>query len=77
MITVGCIKADIGAYVGHSAMHPDILGFDNARAEANHIADYLRKHGPFEPHRLPLEAMEHTTMGVVAKKLGPRWQPMP
>jgi fructose 1,6-bisphosphate aldolase/phosphatase len=54
----------------------DDPAFDNARAEANHIADYLRKHGPFEPHRLPLEEMEYTTMPVIAKKLGPRWQPM-
>jgi len=37
-------------------------------------ADYLRKHGPFEPHRLPLEEMEYTTMPAVAAKLESRWQ---
>ena len=65
-----------GKLIGPRDMFDD-PAFDNARAEANHIADYLRKHGPFEPHRLPLEEMEYTTMGVIAKKLGPRWQPMP
>jgi len=30
-------------------------------------------HGPFEPHRLPLEEMEYTTMPEVAKKLDSRF----
>jgi fructose 1,6-bisphosphate aldolase/phosphatase len=30
--------------------------------------------GPFEPHRLPLEEMEYTTMPEVAKKLAQRFQ---
>ena len=34
--------------------------------------DYLRRHGPFEPHRLPLEEMEYTTMPQVMKKLEKR-----
>ena len=38
--------------------------------------DYLRAHGPFEPHRLPLEEMEYTTMPTIAKKLTDRWQPL-
>jgi fructose 1,6-bisphosphatase len=25
VITISAIKADIGGYVGHSAMHPDVL----------------------------------------------------
>jgi fructose 1,6-bisphosphate aldolase/phosphatase len=52
----------------------DDPGFDRVRDEANLIADYLRKHGPFEPHRLPLEEMEYTTMPIVAKKLNQRWE---
>jgi fructose 1,6-bisphosphate aldolase/phosphatase len=28
--------------------------------------DYLRRHGPFEPHRLPLDEMESTAMPQVA-----------
>ena len=47
--------------------------FDNARKLANNIADYMRRHGPFEPHRLPLEEMEYTTMPQVAKKLEGRF----
>jgi fructose 1,6-bisphosphate aldolase/phosphatase len=33
----------------------------------------MRRHGPFEPHRLPLEEMEYTTMPQVAKKLEGRF----
>jgi hypothetical protein len=40
------------------------------------VADHLRKHGPFEPHRLPLEEMEYTTMPAVAAKLEKRWKKM-
>ena len=51
----------------------DDPSFDGARAEANRVADYLRKHGPFEPHRLPLDEMEYTTMPAVALKTASRW----
>ncbi|MEK7573231.1 MAG: fructose-1,6-bisphosphate aldolase/phosphatase [Patescibacteria group bacterium] len=54
----------------------DDPGYDRVRDEANLIADFLRKHGPFEPHRLPLEEMEYTTMPAVAKKLEKRWTKM-
>ncbi len=47
--------------------------FDLARQKANEIAEYMRRHGPFEPHRLPLEEMEYTTMPQVAKKLEGRF----
>ena len=40
------------------------------------VADYLRRHGPFEPHRLPLDEMEYTTMPAVAAKLEKRWKKM-
>ena len=51
----------------------DDPSFDNVRAEANTISNILRKHGPFEPHRLPLDEMEYTTMPAVAAKLSSRW----
>ncbi len=57
----------------------DMLGdksFDNARKMALDAADYFRKHGPFEPHRLPLEEMEYTTMPNVLKKLKDRFKPV-
>jgi len=64
-----------GMFVGPRDMFDD-PGFDHVRDKANQIADYLRAHGPFEPHRLPLEEMEYTTMPVVAGKLADRWQPL-
>ncbi|MDA0302659.1 MAG: fructose-1,6-bisphosphate aldolase/phosphatase [Chloroflexi bacterium] len=51
----------------------DDPSFNNARQKANDISDFLRLHGPFEPHRLPLDEMEYTTMPAVAAKLASRW----
>ena len=48
--------------------------FDRIRAEALHITEYMRQHGPFEPHRLPMEDMEYTTLPKVMKKLGNRFK---
>jgi fructose 1,6-bisphosphate aldolase/phosphatase len=62
-----------GKLVGPRDMFDDV-GFDNARAEANRAADYLRKHGPFEPHRLPVDEMEYTTMPTVVSRLQSRWE---
>ncbi len=64
-----------GKLVGPRDMFAD-KSFDNARQEANDVADYMRRHGPFEPHRLPLEEMEYTTMPGVVKKLGGRFSPL-
>ncbi|HJM74386.1 MAG TPA: fructose-1,6-bisphosphate aldolase/phosphatase [Dehalococcoidia bacterium] len=61
-----------GKLIGPRDMFDD-PSFDNARTEANTVADYLRKHGPFEPHRLPLDEMEYTTMPAVAAKMESRW----
>jgi fructose 1,6-bisphosphate aldolase/phosphatase len=74
LVALGFQLAD-GKLVGPTDLFDD-PGFDNVRREANNIADYLRKHGPFEPHRLPLEEMEYTTMPQVAAKLADRWSPM-
>src|SRR5712692_2178427 len=61
-----------GKLVGPNDMFDD-PGFDHVRDKANQIADFLRLHGPCEPHRLPLEEMEYTTMPAVAAKLAQRW----
>ncbi len=61
-----------GKLVGPRDMFAD-KSLDNARKQANDIADYMRRHGPFEPHRLPLEEMEYTTMPQVMKKMGGRF----
>jgi len=47
--------------------------FNLSRHQANEMADLMRRHGPFEPHRLPLEEMEYTTMPEVMKKLAGRF----
>jgi fructose 1,6-bisphosphate aldolase/phosphatase len=61
-----------GRLVGPQDMFDD-PSFDEARHTANVIADYLRKHGPFEPHRLPLTEMEYTTMPQLMDRLAARW----
>jgi fructose 1,6-bisphosphate aldolase/phosphatase len=62
-----------GKLVGPRDLFDD-PAFDEARHQANIMADFLRRMGPFEPHRLPLEEMEYTTMPEVAKKLASRFQ---
>jgi DNA-binding transcriptional regulator LsrR (DeoR family) len=53
-----------GKLLGPMDMFADVA-FDESRKKANEIADYLRRHGPFEPHRLGLHEMEYTTMPQV------------
>ena len=71
IVALGFQLAD-GKLVGPRDMFDD-PSFDNARAEANRVADYLRKHGPFEPHRLPMDELEYTTMPTVAARVSDRW----
>jgi fructose 1,6-bisphosphate aldolase/phosphatase len=61
-----------GKLVGPRDMFAD-KSYDLARQQANEVAEYMRRHGPFEPHRLPLEEMEYTTMPEVSKKLEDRF----
>ena len=61
-----------GKLVGPRDMFAD-KSFDPARRQANEIAEFMRRHGSFEPHRLPLEEMEYTTMPQVSKKLEGRF----
>jgi fructose 1,6-bisphosphate aldolase/phosphatase len=60
-----------GSLVGPRDMFDD-PSFDLARQKANEVADYMRRHGPFEPHRLGLKDMEYTTLPQVLDKLMPR-----
>ncbi|MHB8780971.1 MAG: fructose-1,6-bisphosphate aldolase/phosphatase [Candidatus Geothermincolia bacterium] len=62
-----------GRLVGPRDMFAD-PSYNNARQKALDVADYLRQHGPFEPHRLPLEEMEYTTMPQVVDRLKERFQ---
>lgn len=52
----------------------DDPAFDHVRRQSQQITEYMRVHGPFEPHRLPMEDMEYTTLPKVMKKLGPRFK---
>lgn len=64
-----------GKLIGPRDMFDD-PSWDEARREANILADHLRRHGPFEPHRLPLDEMEYTTLPQIMEKLKDRWQPL-
>ncbi|MFN4197306.1 MAG: fructose-1,6-bisphosphate aldolase/phosphatase [Caldimicrobium sp.] len=52
----------------------DDPAFDHARQEASIMANYLRRQGIFEPHRLPPEEMEYTTLPKVLEKLKDRFK---
>ncbi len=53
----------------------DDPAFDETRRLAQIIADYMRRHGPFMPHRLGPEEMEYTTLPEVLKRLHDRFKP--
>lgn len=52
----------------------DDPAFDYTRSTAQFVADYIRRHGPFMPHRLGPEEMEYTTLPAVLKKLESRFK---
>ncbi len=52
----------------------DDPAFDYTRRKAQEITEYMRRHGAFEPHRLPLEEMEYTTLPKVMEKLKSRFE---
>jgi fructose 1,6-bisphosphate aldolase/phosphatase len=51
----------------------DDVAYDETRRLAQLIADYMRRHGPFMPHRLGPEEMEYTTLPDVLRKLKDRF----
>ena len=71
-VTAAGFQLKDGKLVGPRDMFAD-KSYDNARQQANDVADFMRRHGPFEPHRLPLEEMEYTTMPQVMEKLSGRF----
>lgn len=52
----------------------DDPAFDVSRRWAMYIAEYVRRHGPFMPHRLGPEEMEYTTLPQVLDKLKNRFK---
>ncbi|MCS7262726.1 MAG: fructose-1,6-bisphosphatase [Aquificaceae bacterium] len=61
-----------GKLVGPRDLFDD-PAFDEARRQAQLIADILRRQGIFEPHRLPSEEMEYTTLPKILKKIEDRF----
>ncbi|MEM4359404.1 MAG: fructose-1,6-bisphosphate aldolase/phosphatase [Candidatus Bilamarchaeaceae archaeon] len=62
-----------GRLIGPVDMFKD-KAFDETRKKASRIAEYMRRHGPFEPHRLSPEEMEYTTLPKVLEKLKERFK---
>lgn len=62
-----------GKMIGPADMFDD-PAWDYTREEAQKIAEYMRRQGPFEPHRLGMEDMEYTTLPKVLKKLSERFE---
>lgn len=62
-----------GKLVGPTDLFDD-PAFDETRRLASQIADYMRRHGPFMPHRLEPTEMEYTTLPLVLEKLKSRFK---
>ena len=61
-----------GKLIGPTDLFRD-PAFDRARMMAQEMADILRRQGIFEPHRLPAEEMEYTTLPKILKRLEGRF----
>ncbi len=64
-----------GKLIGPTDLFKD-PAFDKARMTAQDMADILRRQGIFEPHRLPAEEMEYTTLPKILKRLEGRFYDM-
>jgi len=61
-----------GKLIGPADLFDD-PAYDYTRRKAMEIAEYIRRHGPFMPHRLGPEEMEYTTLPQVLEKLKDRF----
>lgn len=61
-----------GRLIGPADLFDD-PAFDETRRLAQVVAEYMRRHGPFMPHRLGPEEMEYTTLPQVLEKLKSRF----
>lgn len=62
-----------GSLIGPADLFDDVA-FDRTRMISNEIADYMRRHGPFMPGRLPEDEMEYTTLKNVLERLEGRFR---
>jgi len=60
-----------GELIGPKDLFEDV-SFDIVRKRCNEIADYMRRHGPFEPHRVSEKELEYTTLPKVLEKIESR-----
>lgn len=65
-----------GELIGPSDMFDD-PAFDRARSRCSELADVIRAHGPFAPHRQVPDAKECTALPALEKKFSHRWEPIP
>ena len=65
-----------GKLIGPVDMFDD-PSFDRARQMSNEISDYMRRHGPFQPHLLGEDELEYTTLPEVLKKMDKRFVKLP
>lgn len=68
----------LGFQIGNGKLHGprDLfadISFDLTRKRCLQVADYMRMHGPFEPHRVSEAELEYTTMPLVLRKLEKRF----
>ena len=50
------------------------IAYDYTRMQAQKVAEYMRRHGPFEPHRLGEEDMEYTNLPKILDKFKSRFE---
>src|SRR3990172_4133418 len=72
VVAAGFQLAD-GQLVGPVDLFDD-PSLDETRRKAGEVAEYMRRHGPFQPHRLLLEEMEYTTLPQVMGRLKDRFK---
>ncbi len=72
VMALGFVLKD-GILHGPEDMFADVA-FDFARNEALQMANYIRRMGVFEPHRLPDDDMEYTALPKILEKLAPKFE---
>ena len=80
-VIIGAGKIGLGAMLAARANGvAPIIMVDLVKSrldKALEIADYIRRHGPFQPHLLDMDDLEYTTLPTVLKKLEPRLEKLP
>lgn len=66
-------QVSTGRLIGPHDLFDD-PSFDEPRRQANRIADYMRRHGPFEPHRLSETDLDMTNLPFVIDKIKDRFR---